>query len=96
MSINNGAVIIVGIPYADIDGDDIDYVDQLIYDDELQLTSVYYDSCNDRNVVGVVAFSTDDFNMIENYEDEISAARVKFVSLLERYVPAVYLALDIT
>jgi hypothetical protein len=85
MSIETGCGIMLGLPYYEmctLVGKNI--VDEMIYKDDLQIGSVYYDSSYAHNVVGVwVEYVSGSFKKIDNFSQSYLDAKQKLPVELE-------------
>lgn len=94
MSIDSDCGIMVGLPYTKIDHDKL--IDDMIDNGDLEITSCYYDSLRDQNIVGIWAVYGDgkEFDLT-SLGYEIQKAKIKFFDLT-RHEAKIYLALHIT
>lgn len=98
MSVDSDCGIMVGLPYDSIiRADDEDtLLDDLIDNSDLEITSCYYDSDRDQNIVGFWAVYGDQTEFdLTSLGYEIQEAKMKFFDLVGQE-GKVYIALHIT
>lgn len=93
MSIDSDCGIMVGLPYTEIDHDQL--LDDMINHSDLEITSCYYDSPRRQNIVGIWAVYGDrkEFDLT-SLDYEIQKAKIKFFDLTHQEAK-IYLALHI-
>jgi hypothetical protein len=83
MSISTDAIIIVGFSFSQISEDREEYFKNLVYEGELETSSIYFDSSIEENIIGVTvmtAYYTSESLDINLLQTQIEATKIKVLS----------------